>query len=260
MPQPTVFEITELLEMILLKLPHNGLMNAQKVCCQWRDTIQKSTRAQQKLFKISSQNTSVATESGTFGPYHGVTVYNNTYRENLDGQFPWNLEPNPEFGVAVPAQGYRLHPHFHCIFQQWIGGIPRFSMRPKIGYKSAWRSTLLLQPAMYRDLVISLGSVPDPTYWIVSVKHGEPLKLGDLYDTIEADTYILDCEHYQGGHLEWRFWIGYQRRTEIAVEAMAKMRDELAIFEVERAATEAIWAGNKLQRRIAKLAKQRGMD
>ncbi|OQO11364.1 hypothetical protein B0A48_05620 [Cryoendolithus antarcticus] len=151
----------------------------------WDDTVRQSVKTQQKLFTISSQALSAATESGTFD-YNGSWGYlfNGKYKEDCDAREPWYLTPEPINDAPAHPSRYQLHPRFHYIFHIWIRRYSDFSQKAKGGWSDPWRSTLLVQPALYEDIVVQVGGrTRRPMYWIVSGMNGAPLTLGDFYDT-----------------------------------------------------------------------------
>ncbi|KAK6408306.1 hypothetical protein LTR95_018443, partial [Oleoguttula sp. CCFEE 5521] len=131
-----VFATTELLEAVLLRLPYNALLTACRVRRQWDHTIQQSVKAQQKLFKISSQAMSAATESGTFD-YKGWRGFleNNKYKEDFDAREPWYIAPKLVDEATAHPRRYQLHPRFHCIFHIWMSRYRAYSQEAKGGLK-----------------------------------------------------------------------------------------------------------------------------
>ena len=62
-----VFQIPEMLEVILYELPTKDLLLSKAVCKMWRDTIDSSVKLQKALFMIEDGDERVMLSTGMLG-------------------------------------------------------------------------------------------------------------------------------------------------------------------------------------------------
>ncbi|KAK5722115.1 hypothetical protein LTR17_014387 [Elasticomyces elasticus] len=157
----TVFEVSELLEMIILRLPMRDMQRARAVCKTWKNGVDASIRIKRALFLVDG----IARDRA-----HDITV--------------WSTD-SAAATVPIPCERYCAHPLFGGRDDEF--GIARMHDVVKHGTRSL-RDVLLTQPPTM-VAVSELSSV----YMGMSIELEAGETFGSLYGKLAnmAEPYAM---------------------------------------------------------------------
>ncbi|KAF2809290.1 uncharacterized protein BDZ99DRAFT_26108 [Mytilinidion resinicola] len=206
-----VFEIPELLELILLPLSFHSLLSAQLISrCFWL-TIRSSPTLQRTLYFRAEPKTA-----------SGAWAANQVLVERFR---PWFTDPSINKHVSS---------RYKFVHLSWLGFAHR--REPLLRKGASWRHMLPMQPPPTKLTILRshFSRFSDPQYvlpgekprWRAEIEREGGITMGLLYDIVEGFFALLPAHHFEAEFgVRWLLDEAYDGAGRIEVELYCKHRD-----------------------------------